>query len=68
MVRGFFQERRGRIADILVDAVRIFERWHGWDLARSVDPMEFDDFCAIADAVKQINKAEDEARRRQRSR
>ena len=45
----------------------MFERWH-WDLVHSVDPMEFEDFIALADVVQLLNdrdqKAYEESRKR----
>lgn len=64
MVRGFFQRNEQRINDILLDCIPIFDRWHGWDLVNSIEPMDFDDFCLLADTVKEINKAEERSRRK----
>lgn len=40
----------------------MFERWH-WDLVHNVEPLDWVDFCALADTVQHLYERDIEARK-----
>jgi hypothetical protein len=60
VVRGFFEVHLGRIRELLIEAVPVFERWH-WSMS-DVDEMDFEEWFDIADVVEALNKRDEKAR------